>query len=313
MSSSKRVETDILEWVKLIFEFIYGCLLSLFYIIMEVVELIVPTKSKSLTGQHVLVTGAGRGLGREICLRLVQEGVKLTCVDVSLATAEETAALCNATRPGCAAAAYCDIADKHQVSKLAEQLPPVDILINNAGIVSSASVLEVTEEHIERLMQVNILAQFWTIRAFLPGMIARGRGHVVGMASAASFTAAANIALYAASKYAVAGMMSSLREEFRHFHPEIKTTTVHPFFITPPPSSVEHWDKTSRIPDVSAVTVAEKTVEGIKKDKVTVTVPSYLYFLLLVLQFLPSSAGEYWRDMFYAKINPLEKRKTKAT
>ncbi|CAH1389876.1 unnamed protein product [Nezara viridula] len=126
----------------------------------EVMIYCTPPSSPNLTN-NPRVTGAGRGLGREICLRLIKEGVKLTCVDVSLSTAEETAALCNATRPGSATAAYCDIADKQQVSKLVEQVPPVDILINNAGIVSSASILEVTDEHIERLMQVNILSQFW--------------------------------------------------------------------------------------------------------------------------------------------------------
>ncbi|KAK9508516.1 hypothetical protein O3M35_006056 [Rhynocoris fuscipes] len=103
-------------------------------------------------------------------------------------------------------------------------------------------------------------------------------------------------------------MMASLREEFRWYHPEIKTTSVHPFFIAPPASSVEHWDKQSRLPDVTAPYVAEMTVKGIKEERQTVTVPSHLYFLLWLIKILPSPAGEMWRDMFYAKINSLDNK-----
>lgn len=313
MSSARRVEREILEWIKFLLEIIFGCLMSVVYITKEILALVIPTKSKSLVGQHVLVTGAGRGLGREICLRLVKEGTKLTCVDVCLKGAEETAAMCNAIRPGCATARYCDITDRAQIKELVAAVPAVDVLINNAGIVSSADILSVTDEHIERMMQVNVMAHFWTIRAFLPGMISRQRGHIVGVASAASFTAAANIAPYTATKYAVTGMMASLREEFRHFHPEIKITTIHPFFISPPPSSLDHWDKTSRLPEVSASHVADRTVRGIKKEKVTVTIPHHLYFLLMLLQVIPTAAGDMWRDMFYAKINPIDKAKVKSS
>ncbi|XP_014257096.1 epidermal retinol dehydrogenase 2-like [Cimex lectularius] len=306
--SKKRFERDVLEWTKFVFEMLWGVIVTAGLIIKEIFELVVSSKSKSLVGQHVLVTGAARGLGREICLRLIREGCSMTCVDVMLEGAKETAAICNAVRSGCAKAKLCDITDRESIKRLLKDIPPVDVLINNAGIVSSADILEVTDEHIEKMMAVNVMSHFWTIRAFLPGMIERGRGHIVAIASAAAFTSAANIAPYTATKYAVTGMMASLREEFRRAHPQIKTTTIHPFFITPPPSSVEHWNKESRIPDVTAGQTADMTVMGIKKEKITVTVPAHLYFLLLLLQMLPSAAGELWRDMFYANINSLDKK-----
>lgn len=107
------------------------------------------------------VTGAARGLGREICLRLVKEGTKLTCVDISTKGVLETAEMCNALRAGCATGKLCDITDRKQISKLVSEVPPVDILINNAGIVDSSSILEGTDAGIERMVQVNVMAQFW--------------------------------------------------------------------------------------------------------------------------------------------------------
>lgn len=126
------------------------------------------------------MTGAGRGLGREICLRLVGEGVRMTCVDVSLKGAEETAALCNSQRPGCASAKYCDIADRRQVTAMVDQLPPVDILINNAGIVSSAPILEVSDDQINKMMNVNVISQFWVSPFAILIMNSSGRNIVIG-------------------------------------------------------------------------------------------------------------------------------------
>ncbi|XP_073998094.1 epidermal retinol dehydrogenase 2-like isoform X2 [Rhodnius prolixus] len=313
MSSARRVEREVVDWVKFIFEVLCGVLITAYYVTKEILQLFIRTKTKSLSGKHVLITGAARGLGREICIRLAKEGCTITCIDIILAGAKETAKLCNEIKSNCAEAHLCDITDRRKVAELVKLVKPVDVLINNAGIVSSADIMEVSDENIERMMNVNVMAQFWTIRAFLPGMIERGEGHIVAISSAAAFTAAANIAPYTATKYAVTGsvfksMMASLREEFRWYHPEIKTTTVHPFFITPPSSSVEHWEKQSRLPDVTASHVADMTVRGIKKEKITVTVPNNLYFLLLILKALPSAAGELWRDMFYARISSIDKK-----
>uniref|UniRef100_A0A0A9XJ93 Epidermal retinol dehydrogenase 2 n=1 Tax=Lygus hesperus TaxID=30085 RepID=A0A0A9XJ93_LYGHE len=311
MTSPKRVEREIIDWTRFLSEVVYGVVLTVFYILKEILELVIPPKQKSLQGEHVLVTGAARGLGREICLRLVKEGCRISAVDVLQDKVVETVAMCNALRPNCAAAYVYDITDKKQIEAMVSDLDPVDILINNAGIVSSASILEVSEQSIQRMFDVNVMSHFWTIRAFLPGMIERGKGHICATASAAAFTQAENIAPYTATKYAVTGLMLCLREEFRRAHPEIKITTLHPFFITPAASSPEHWTVNSRLPDVTAVQSANFMIDGIKKEKVTVTVPTHLYYLLQLLRWLPTPAGETWRDIFYAKIDSIEKKNGK--
>ncbi|BES99388.1 Dehydrogenase [Nesidiocoris tenuis] len=311
MTSPKRLERELIDWIKFLAELIYGLVLTVFYIIKEIIDLTVPPRQKSLQGEHVLVTGAARGLGREICLRLVREGCKISAVDILEDQVRETVALCNAMRPNCATAYLYNITDKKQIEAMVSELEPVDILINNAGIVSGSSILEVTDQQIQTMFDVNVMSHFWTIRAFLPGMIERGKGHIAATASAAAFTQAENIAPYTATKYAVTGMMLCLREEFRRAHPEIKITTLHPFFITPAASSPEHWTVNSRLPDVTAAQSADFMVDGIKKEKVTVTVPRHLYFLLQALSWLPTPAGEIWRDIFYARIDSLEKKNGK--
>uniref|UniRef100_T1HW39 Uncharacterized protein n=1 Tax=Rhodnius prolixus TaxID=13249 RepID=T1HW39_RHOPR len=117
---------------------------------------------KKYTITRITITGAARGLGREICIRLAKEGCTITCIDIILAGAKETAKLCNEIKSNCAEAHLCDITDRRKVAELVKLVKPVDVLINNAGIVSSADIMEVSDENIERMMNVNVMAQFWT-------------------------------------------------------------------------------------------------------------------------------------------------------
>jgi all-trans-retinol dehydrogenase (NAD+) len=107
----------------------------------------------------------------------------------------------------------------------------VDILINNAGIVSGGTLLECGDEAIERTFEVNTLAHFWTVRAFLPGMLAAGRGHIVTVASAAGLAGTSRLVDYSASKFAAVGFDEALRMELKRLRSPVRTTVVCPFFI----------------------------------------------------------------------------------
>lgn len=115
---------------------------------------------------------------------------------------------------------------------LLQKVGRVDILVNNAGIVSGKPLLECSPETIERTMDVNINAHFWTCRAFLPGMIERKKGHVVTIASMAGHTGVPRLADYAASKFAAVGFDESLRVEMKKYNTGVKTTCVCPFYIS---------------------------------------------------------------------------------
>src|SRR5207247_8346795 len=106
------------------------------------------------------------------------------------------------------------------------------ILINNAGVVSGKGLLEISEEAIQRTFDVNTLALFWTTRAFLPGMIARDRGHVVTIASAAGIVGTSRLVDYCASKHAAVGFNEALRLELKRQGNKVVTTVVCPFYIS---------------------------------------------------------------------------------
>lgn len=143
----------------------------------------------TINNKHVLVTGGASGLGRLLALRCAELGAAVTIWDLDAAGAEAVAAEAKAGGAGAIRDFACDVADREQVYARADEVRatagPVDILVNNAGIVSGKPLLELTDERIELTFKVNALALFWTTKAFLPGMIERGSGHVVNVASAA--------------------------------------------------------------------------------------------------------------------------------
>jgi all-trans-retinol dehydrogenase (NAD+) len=129
----------------------------------------------------------------------------------------------------------CDVGDRLAVEQVADEVHRdghrIDVLVNNAGIVSGRSFLDLTDEDIERTFRVNTLAHFWTIRAFLPRMIERGAGHIVTISSAAGLIGSPRLSAYSASKHAAVGLNESLRQELSRTAPGVRTTVVCPGYI----------------------------------------------------------------------------------
>jgi all-trans-retinol dehydrogenase (NAD+) len=186
-------------------------------------------------GKRVLITGAASGIGRLMAERIAAEGGALVLWDLDRPGVEAFAGELRGR--GRTVHAYtCNVADRSAVyataARVLAEAGPVDILINNAGIVSGKPLLEASDEAIERTLAVNTLALFWTTRAFLPAMIARGTGHVVTIASAGGICGTARLVDYCASKFAAVGFDDSLRLELARLgHHGIRTTVVCPFYI----------------------------------------------------------------------------------
>jgi all-trans-retinol dehydrogenase (NAD+) len=117
------------------------------------------------------------------------------------------------------------------VAEVHAKLGPVSILVNNAGIVQGRSFLSATDEEMEMTMKVNTLAHFWTVKAVLPGMLARNSGHIVAVSSATALAALPGLADYSASKAATAAFMDAIRLEIKRLQKNVKTTIVFPYFI----------------------------------------------------------------------------------
>ncbi len=163
-----------------------------------------------------LVTGGGRGIGRAIAEALAHEGLALalaarTHEDVDRAARELRAAGAEAM------AVALDVGDADAVtlavSAVAATLGPVDVLVNNAGIAESAPVARTTLESWERHLRTNATGPFLLCRATMPGMVERGWGRVVNVASVAGLEGAAYISAYTASKHALVGLTRALAAE----------------------------------------------------------------------------------------------------
>jgi len=183
----------------------------------------------------ILITGAASGLGRLMARTMATEGARLVLWDVDARGLEATRAEL-ALAPAPVTTYVCDLTDRAAIAATAAHTladcGPVDILVNNAGVVSGKTLLAASDADIERTFAVNALALFWLTRAFLPGMLARDRGHIVTIASAAGLVGTSRLVDYCASKHAAVGFDESLRLELRRERRNVVTTVVCPFFIS---------------------------------------------------------------------------------
>ena len=162
-----------------------------------------------------LVTGASRGIGRAIALRLAARGARVACIATEAERARETAADCSRWTEG--AQAYgCDVADTKAVASLVEQvqkeLGGLDILVNNAGITRDQLLLRMSEDDFDRVIDVNLKGTWNFLKAAARPLMKVG-GRVVNITSVVGLTGNAGQANYAASKAGVLGLTKSLAKE----------------------------------------------------------------------------------------------------
>jgi 2-keto-3-deoxy-L-fuconate dehydrogenase len=162
----------------------------------------------SLTGKTAFVTAAGQGIGRATAKAFAAAGAKVVATDVD--TAKLAGLESDAIRT-----MGLDVLDPAAIARAARDAGAVDILFNCAGVVHQGTLLEATEADWTFAFDLNCRAMFRTMQAFLPGMLARGRGAIVNMASvASSLKGVPNRFIYSASKAAVIGMTRSVATDY---------------------------------------------------------------------------------------------------
>lgn len=162
----------------------------------------------SLTGKTAFVTAAGQGIGRATAQAFAAAGAKVVATDVDAAKLAGLASDSIRTMA-------LDVLDPAAITRTAEAAGAIDILFNCAGVVHQGTLLEATEVDWSFAFDLNCRAMFRTMQAFLPGMLARGRGAIVNMASvASSLKGVPNRFIYSASKAAVIGMTRSVATDY---------------------------------------------------------------------------------------------------
>lgn len=166
--------------------------------------------SGRLEGKRALLTAAGQGIGRATALAMVREGAEVFATDVN----EEALATLKAEVGSGVTAFRLDVRNDESVREGVARANP-DVLFNCAGFVHSGTVLEASDADWDFAFDLNVRAQFRTIRAALPGMLERGRGSIINIASvASSIVGVPNRFLYGTSKAAVIGLTKSVARDF---------------------------------------------------------------------------------------------------
>ena len=229
---------------------------------------------KDLKGKFALVTGAAMGMGRSLSEDLLREGCSVILVDVNEAELSKTKK--ELAKIGKCSHYVCDISDRKAVYELADKVEkevgPVDILVNNAGIVRAQELLDLPDDAIEKTININLTAQFWTCKAFLPGMVARKSGHIVNFASAGGILAIPNLTAYCASKFGVIGFSDALRQEMKKHKSNVGVTFVCPNTVNT--GMFEGSKMVAGTKILSAEDVTKKVIKAIKKNQAMVAVPS---------------------------------------
>lgn len=245
--------------------------------------------SNRLSGRVIAITGAGRGIGAATAAALTREGARVAIGDIDLDVAKATAERIG----GDTIALPLDVTAPQSVTDFMDTvestLGPIDVYINNAGVMPLSSLLDESDTTIERIFAINTLAMIHGTRAAARRMLPRGRGHIVNVASTAGKAGIAGSATYCASKAAVVMYTEGA-------HAELHGRGLDFSIVMPGITRTELTDGVEDMPGFRAITpeaVAEAVVEAVVKPRLEVFVPKSAGPLLNLMRMLPLRTTEW--------------------
>ncbi|OAX79598.1 hypothetical protein ACJ72_06079 [Emergomyces africanus] len=179
----------------------------------------------------VLITGGCSGIGKQIMLELAEKGVKVVILDLN----EPTFKL-----PPNVFFYTADVTSTANIKAVGDAIRAAHgdptVLVNNAGVGYGGTILDEPEQRIQQTFQVNTISHFWMVREFLPAMIRENHGHVITIASMASFVALGEMADYSGSKASALAFHESLSQELRLWYnaKKVRTSIIHPLWVRTP-------------------------------------------------------------------------------
>ena len=235
--------------------------------------------------ETAIITGASSGIGASLARELARSGVR---VGLTARREPELEQLARAIRSegGTAIVAPGDAADpastRAAFARLIGELGPIDLLIANAGVGYDLPVTAFSAEKFDRMVRVNLIGVAYAFEAVLPSMLERGRGHLVGLSSLASYRGLPGSAGYSASKAGLTALLEGMRPEL--FHRKITVTAVHPGFVrTPMTAGASHPQPFLMDADRAARII----LKGIAGRKRRIDFPLPMVGLLRLIQLMP--------------------------
>ncbi len=249
-------------------------------------------ETRSLTGKVVAITGGGRGIGAATARQLAAEGAKVAVGDLDETLAKEVALSLGADTVGL----RLDVTDHAGftvfLDRVESELGPLDVLVNNAGIMPLSRIEDESEESTQAQVAVNVLAVIHGTKEAVRRMKKRGApGHVVNISSAAGRVPVAGGATYTGTKHAVSGFSNALHIELKADRTQISVTAVHPAIVRTELSKGLKDNK-----GVSPVTpddVAAAVVGALKSPRPNVYVPKSLGTAVKTGSLVPQRVGEW--------------------
>jgi NAD(P)-dependent dehydrogenase (short-subunit alcohol dehydrogenase family) len=244
---------------------------------------------RSLAGKIVVITGGARGIGRATASALIAQGARVAIGDIDAPLAERTASELGSGTVGLP----LDVTDRTSferfMTEVESRLGPLDVLINNAGIMPIGPFVSGTDATAERLIDINlngvIIGSKLALQRFLP----RGRGHLVNIASVAGKGGFPGGATYCATKHAVVGLSEAVRAEVRST--DIDVSIVMPVVVNTELGS--GLRKTRGVKVVEPEDVANAIVEALQTGRVSVFVPRNIEVLFRLMNVVPRSAADF--------------------
>jgi short-subunit dehydrogenase len=229
--------------------------------------------------QIVLITGGSSGIGELLANTFAVRNVTVVVLDVHEIESENYNI--NFYK--------CDVSKWEEVERVSktviEEIGHPTVLINNAGVVQGKLILDLSPEDIKQTFDVNLLAHFWTLKAFLPNMVKQNAGHIISVSSVMGLVGAAQMTDYCATKAALNSLHESLRYELdkRYHARKVRTTLVCPGHVsTPLFSHAEHppsaWHR-FLFPTVAPHTIAKAVIAAVdEQESRTINLPFYVNF-----------------------------------
>jgi len=277
----------------------------LYYWIVGFIKALLPfgvLSRKSVKGQVVLITGSGSGLGRQLALKFGEVGARIVLWDISEKMNMETKVLLD--KLGAESFLYTvDLSSSKNIYDTADLVKKtvgdIDILINNAGVVTGKKLLECSDEAIEKTMAVNSNALFYMAKAFLPSMIREGKGHLVTISSLAGLTGVTGLVDYCASKHAAMGFSEALRAELiSQDCRDINVTTVCPYYIDTGMFTGVKTYSPILFPILTTDYVANCIIEAVLTNATELLLPKTAYIFMAVKALVPTQVSQILSERF---------------